>query len=240
MKSHFAWGFALVMLLCALPILSNADIAAKQGNLALFLKPSWVTGQTTTTRKRASSLGWSATATNPVAPPFVWNQTGSDSNPSSGVYFGNSTEYDIPSTKRVGHGGRQFYQYEDYAGEGILYTVAPSAKGLPSGYRHKGTVVVSEIGWSKQTPLTAQDVWAIWEGIPDTHKNRKQGVTQIQLLSDELFGTCYDLDNKYGNRDLRILVYGAELTGDAEEDKKIVEAQIIRALNGEGLETKAS
>ena len=205
MKRHFAWVVALVMLFSALSILANADIAVKQGNLALFLKPTWSTGKTT-------------------AGHWTWTQR-------QDLLY-------VPGTKSTGHGGRKFYQYEDSAGDGVLYSVASAATGLPQGYRHKGTVVVAEIGWGKQTPLTAQDVWAIWEGIPDTYKNRKQGVTQIQLLSDELFGTCYDLDNKYGSRDLRILVYGAELTNDAEEDKKIVEAQIIRALNGKGLETR--
>ena len=114
----------------------------------------------------------------------------------------------------------------------------PSANGLPSGYKHKGTVVVSEIGWGKQTPLTAQDVWEIWEQVPDTYKYKKSGVTQIQLLSDEYFGVCYDLDNKYGTRDLRILVYGALLSNNADQDKALVRDQLVKALNGDGLNTR--
>ena len=130
------------------------------------------------------------------------------------------------------------YQYEDHAGDGILYTVKPSATGLPQGYKHKGTVIVAEIGWGKQTPLTAQEVWDIWKEIPDSYKYRKGGVTQSQLLSDELRGVCYELDNKYGSRDVRILVYGAKLTGDKDQDKTLVREQIETALSGECLRTK--
>ena len=92
--------------------------------------------------------------------------------------------------------------------------------------------------WVESLPLSAQDVWDIWEGIPDTYRYRKGGVTQIQLLSDELRGVCYELDNKYGSRDLRILVYGAKLTNDREQDKALVREQMETALSGECLKTK--
>ena len=201
-----AFGVSAVLLsLALLPALAGADIAAKRGDLALFLKPSWTSGHYTSGHIETDGRTWDR-----------W----------------------VPGESPTGHGGRQFYQYEDYAGSGILYTVKPGANGLPQGYKHKGTVVVSEIGWGKQTPLTAQDVWEIWEEIPDTCKYPKGGVTQIQLLSDEIYGVCYTLDNKYGNRDLRVLVYGAKLSGNADEDKALVREQIVTALNGEGLNTR--
>ena len=191
---------AVLGLLAMIPALCGADIAAKSGNLALFLKPSW----------------------------------GGDGGSAGYWAHDNRTEWYVHGTPAESHGGRKFYQYEDFAGDGILFTVRPEAKGLPQGYKHKGTVVVSELGWSKQTPLTSQDVWDIWEKIPDSYKYKKRGVTQIQLLSDDLRGTCYVLDNKYGTRDLRILVYGAKLTGSAEQDRTLVEEQIITALSGDG------
>ena len=204
MKKSFLLALALAGLLLSIPLAGNADIAAKSGNLALFLKPAWSTGS-------ATEGHWE------------WD---------------NRHEWYVPGTEPSGHGGRKFYQYEDYAGDGILYTVKPSATGLPQGYKHKGTVVVAEIGWGKQTPLTAQEVWDIWKEIPDSYKYRKSGVTQIQLLSDELRGTCYELDNKYGSRDVRVLVYGAKLTGDKDQDKTLVREQIATALSGECLRTK--
>ena len=204
MKKRAFLILAILGLLSLVPALVCADIAAKNGNLALFLKPSWSTGSDT-------SGHWA---------------------------YNNTHEWYVPGTSSEGHGGRKFYQYEDSAGSGILFTVKPSANGLPSGYKHKGTVVVSEIGWGKQTPLTAQDVWEIWEQVPDTYKYKKSGVTQIQLLSDEYFGVCYDLDNKYGTRDLRILVYGALLSNNADEDKALVRDQLVKALNGDGLNTR--
>ena len=210
MKKRALSILAAGLFLALLPVLAGADIAAKRGDLALFLKPSWSSG--------GSSGRWVGRVT-PVA----------------GQYYGGHYE---SGTSPEGHGGRQFYQYEDYAGSGILYTVKPGANGLPQGYKHKGTVVVSEIGWKQQTPLSAQDVWEIWEEIPDTCKYPKGGVTQIQLLSDEIFGVCYTLDNKYGNRDLRVLIYGAKLSGNADEDRTLVREQIVTALNGEGLNTR--
>ncbi|MBQ8130739.1 MAG: hypothetical protein IJ175_10860 [Clostridia bacterium] len=204
MSKRFFSILAIILLLAMLPVLGSADIAAKSGNLALFLKPTWSTGS-------ATQGHWE------------WD---------------NTHEWYVEGTSPEGHGGRKFYQYEDYAGKGILYTVKPSAKGLPQDYKHKGTVVVAEIGWGKQTPLSAQDVWDIWEEIPDTYRYRKGGVTQIQLLSDELRGVCYELDNKYGSRDLRILVYGAKLTNDREQDKALVREQMETALSGECLKTK--
>lgn len=200
--------FSVLTVFCVLlliPVLGGADIAAKDENLALFLKPSWSISDTTTTSIR--------TLTSRV--PQYKKTTDTES-----------------------HGGRKFYQYEDYAGSGILYTVKPEATGLPRGYKHKGTVVVAEIGWGKQTPVTAQDVWDIWEQIPDDYKYKKGGVTQIQLLSDELRGTCYVLDNKYGLRDLRVLVYGARLTGSADQDRTLIEEQMIEALKGQGPTTR--
>lgn len=199
-------------LLILISVLGSADIAAKKGNLALFLKPSWTTGSNT-------SGHWVGRQTS-LYPDFNI----------PGKY--------VPGTKAESHGGRKFYQYEDYAGTGILYTVKPSATGLPKDYKHKGTVVVSEIGWKDLTQVTAQDVWEIWEQLPDTYKYRKGGVTQIQLLSDDLFGVCYQLDNKYGTRDLRVLVYGALLTGGIDQDKENIREQIITAMSGDGLETK--
>ena len=205
MKKRTFLILAILGLLSLVPALVSADIAAKDGNLALFLKPSWSTGSYT-------SGHWATD--------------------------GRTTEWYVPGTSPEGHGGRKFYQYEDSAGSGILFNVKPSANGLPKGYKHKGTVIVSEIGWGKQTPLTAQDVWEIWEQVPDTYKYKKSGVTQIQLLSDDYFGVCYDLDNKYGTRDLRILVYGALLSNNAEEDKALVRDQLVKALNGDGLNTR--
>lgn len=205
MKKCVFFILVIFILLSLIPVIGSTDIAAKSGNLALFLKPSWSTGKRT-------SGHWETDH--------------------------RTTEWYVPGTDPVGHGGRKFYQYEDYAGDGILYTVKPSATGLPKGYKHKGTIVVSEIGWGKQTPLTAQDVWDIWEQIPDTYKYRKNGVTQIQLLSDDIYGDCYALDNKYGTRDLRILVYGAKLSGNIDQDKTLVQEQIVTALNGDGLQTK--
>ncbi len=205
MRRHVFGALAIIVLLAVLPVFGNADIAAKKGNLALFLKPSW-------------------------------NVTGTESTPQ--LLFGSTRPLYTQNSVTEGHGGRKFYQYEDYAGKGILYTVKPSATGLPQGYKHKGTVVVAEIGWGKQTPLTAQEVWEIWEEIPDTYRYRKGGVTQIQLLSDELRGICYELDNKYGSRDVRVLVYGAKLTGDKDQDRALVREQITKALSGECLRTR--
>ena len=205
MKRRAFFILCIGLLFALLAVSAGADIAAKDGNLALFLKPSWNTGHST-------SGHWS------------WDE---------------DHEWYVPgSSDKASHGGRKFYQYEDFAGSGILYTVKPSANGLPKGYKHKGTVVVSEIGWSQQTPLKAQDVWEIWQETPDTYKYKKGGVTQIQLLSDEIFGTCYTLDNKYGTRDLRVLVYGAQLENDAERDRELVRQQLITAINGDGLNTK--
>ena len=212
MKNRLLLLASLLALMTILSAAAGADIAAKRGDLALFLKPSWSTGSDTAGR-------WVGGRKTPVAGQTV-----------GGHY--------VPGTSAEGHGGRQFYQYEDFAGSGILYTVKPSANGLPKGYKHKGTVVVSEIGWSQQTPLKAQDVWEIWQETPDTYKYKKGGVTQIQLLSDEIFGTCYTLDNKYGTRDLRVLVYGAQLENDAERDRELVRQQLITAINGDGLNTK--
>ena len=59
-----------------------------------------------------------------------------------------------------------------------------------------------------------------------------------EQLSDELRGVCYELDNKYGSRDLRILVYGAKLTNDREQDKALVREQMETALSGECQKTK--
>ncbi len=204
MKKRSFLLLALLLLLALFPLICSADIAAKDGSLALFLKPSWRTGSQT-------SGHW------------AWD---------------NTHEWYVPGTSPEGHGGRKFYQYEDFAGSGILYTVAPSANGLPKGYKHKGTVVVSEIGWGQRTPLKAQDVWEIWEELPDTYKYKKGGVTQIQLLSDDMHGVCYTLDNKYGTRDLRILIYGALLSGNADEDKPLVREQLITAISGKGVNTK--
>ena len=224
MKKRAFLVFAILGLLILLSVSAGADIAAKRGDLALFLKPSWTTGSTT-------SGHWVGGGTVTLIPGTYY--------PTNNNLPDNRQEPKyVPGTKAERHGGRKFYQYEEYAGDGILFTVKPSANGLPTGYRHKGTVVISELGWKEQTPLTPQDVWEIWQELPDTYKYKKSGVTQIQLLSDDYFGICYDLDNKYGRRDLRILVYGALLSNDADADREKVREMLTVAINGEGLNTK--
>ena len=47
MSKHFFSILAIILLLAMLPVPGSADIAAKSGNLALFLKPTWSTGNAT-------------------------------------------------------------------------------------------------------------------------------------------------------------------------------------------------